>query len=70
MWNGQTVTVAYLADFGITKQSSVALTSGVSLVDTCASGTPIFMAPVCCAKNTGVGIAAFPICLNLSNVLT
>ncbi len=46
MWNGQLVTVAYLADFGVGKLSSVALTSGLALEGSSLSGTAIYMAPV------------------------
>ncbi|KAK4096034.1 kinase-like protein [Parathielavia hyrcaniae] len=45
MWNGQLVTVAFLADFGIGKLSSNPLTSGLALDSSCDAGTPIYMAP-------------------------
>ncbi|KAK0729602.1 kinase-like domain-containing protein [Lasiosphaeris hirsuta] len=45
MWNGQPVTVAYLADFGLVDISKAPLTTGVVLCDTKGPGTPIYMAP-------------------------
>jgi hypothetical protein len=44
--NGQVITIAYLADFGVGKLSSHALTSGAAVNGSCIAGTPHYMAPV------------------------
>ncbi|KAK3319585.1 kinase-like domain-containing protein [Cercophora scortea] len=53
IWNGQQITVAYLADFGIVKFSEEALTSGVALLtNNEVIGTKYYMAPESIMKGT------------------
>jgi len=48
IWNGQPMTIAYLADFGLVARSKVALTSGFTIEGLGNGGTENYMAPVRC----------------------